>query len=763
MKKHYLGLAVVAAIGTTAQAQELEEVVITGQKIERSLHDTAASVFVMTEETLRDEELGNFYELVTQAPNVYGTPNTGFSIRGIDAFNVSGGGNSYLASMYVDGAPMPYRVIQKGGFSTWDVEQVEILRGPQSTLQGRNSLAGAVIVNTRDPGYDPDLHLRAAVGEYGLKEFAAAGGSAIIDDVVAFRLSAEKNEFEGVNENITRNDHSDFNNNETYRAKLLFEPSALPGFSALLSYTHSEAEIGVLWTEQSEDGSDYDNRITLFDAPTFEKVDVDISTLELEYAFNDAWHLSSITSYSDAYYGYEWDGDASAEPISVLLDDRTDETLSQELRLVFESDAVDAVFGAYYSNLDVEDVATGQRGLTLQDTGLPTLLVAPPEYGGLGLDQATADMVLSLYAPIDPVQLGTDSTLIQEVETYALFADITWSVTDHITLFGGLRWDHEEQGNESDALYTIDNEELLPNPADYAAQPPLAALITGINAQLYQMVADASSSEPAASAEFEVVLPKAGITYVINDHINLSASYQQGYRSGGVGTNIAKATIVNYEPEYTDNYELSYRSQFLDNRLNINANLFYIDWSDQQVDVQLSGNRYDSETRNAGASTVQGFEVELDYLLLDNWQLFAGIGQAKTEFTDFTITQATATYDLSGRGFVRAPEWTGNIGTTYRQNGWFLNVNANYASSSPALTNPYISGLSEGEPGFDPQNDARTLVNAKFGYEWDKVALYVYGTNLFDVEYIQLANIGTDNVVTLGQPRAINASIEAHF
>ena len=127
---------------------KMEVVIVTGEKIARSLQDTPTSVAVITEQLIEEQNIGDFYESLSQTANVHGKVGGGFSIHGIDGFNVSGGANSFLASVYVDGAPLPQAMINKGAFSTWDVSQVVLLRGPQSTLQGRNALAGAVIMTT---------------------------------------------------------------------------------------------------------------------------------------------------------------------------------------------------------------------------------------------------------------------------------------------------------------------------------------------------------------------------------------------------------------------------------------------------------------------------------------------------------------------------------------------------------------------------------------------------------------------------------------
>lgn len=772
MKHPYFALNLLGAlcsfiIANSANAQtkapKFEELIVTGQKVDRSLQDTATSVAVLTEETMSNQQVENFYDIIELVPNVHGTLGSSFSIRGIDAFNVSGGGNSYLASVYVDGAPLPYRAIQKGGFYTWDVTQVEILRGPQSTLQGRNALAGAVVVNTKNPTYEWEGKVRIAAAEYGKQQLAFAGGGALIDEILAFRFSAEQNDFDGFNDNITRGDHSDFNNNNTYRAKLLFEP--IEDFSALLSFTHTETDIGVRWVESNADGDFYDHRITRFNDPTFETNEADITTLKLDYSLNANWQVTSVTSYSDSQYGYEWDGDASAEPLSILVDDRTDKTLSQELRLTLDYDRLTGVIGAYYSDLDVVDTSGGQRGLTIQQTGLPQLLVAPPELGGIGLDPTTASMVLGLYAPIDPVQLGTYSQYTQAVETQAIFTDLTFKLTPQWDIFGGLRWDKERQANSSDSQYTIDNAELLPNPADYAATAPqLSYLLAGINAQLYQMVENASGTAPLADESFSEWLPKLGTTYHFNDDINLSFTFQQGYRSGGVGTNVARGEIFSYDAEYTDNYELALRTSWLDGALTANANAFFIDWQDQQIAVQLSGNSYDTETQNVGQSSVKGFELELNYAVTETVQVYGGAGYSKTRFDEFLIVQPTRTYDLAGRPFASAPEWTLSTGITYRATtGVFANLNANYASSSTLEVNPYANGLGENDAGFDPKNDSRTLVNLKVGYEWNQAALYATVHNLLDEEYIEQASRGTPPSITLSAPRQVGVSVDYRF
>ena len=302
-----IALASSLALSPLAIAEEdseMEKIIVTGQKIDRSLQETPASVAVVTNKTLENQKLNNLYDALSVVPNVTGEiGNGGFTIRGIDSFNVSGGGNSFLTSVYVDGAPLPMREIQQGGFSTWDVSQVEILRGPQSTLQGRNALAGAIVVNTYDPTYEYIAKGRVILGENGQKEFAVAAGGALVNDLLAFRFTAEDRAFDGVNENITRNnENSDFSDSSLYRFKLLFEP--IQDFSAIFSYSRSETEMGVLWVNALP-SLPKDYRKVDFNDPTWEFTESDLFVLNLDYYINDIWSATAITTYSDMEYGYE--------------------------------------------------------------------------------------------------------------------------------------------------------------------------------------------------------------------------------------------------------------------------------------------------------------------------------------------------------------------------------------------------------------------------------------------------------------------------
>lgn len=745
--------------------QEYERIMVTGQKITRTLQETPASIAVFSTEKIEQQNLGEISEVLFETANVHSTGNGSFNIRGIDAFNVSGSGTSALASVYIDAAALPERII-RNGFSTWDASQIEILRGPQSTLQGRNSLAGAIVMTTTAPSHEWNGKYRVQVGENGEQEAAIAFGGSLVEDQLAFRFSAEKEDFDGYNYNITRKEDADFKNDELYRLKLLYTPTAIPDLSAQLSFTRATTDKGTASVNVPESGDPFKQRFVTNNDPQTTVFETDITTLEVNYPLNDIWIATSVSTYSDVIAGWNnFDSDNGPEDGGTRFNNENVKTFSQEFRLTLDGDRLSGLIGAYYFDQDLTSKYGGTNNIALASVGLTSDSLVKR----FGLDQATADFTINQYAGFNPIVIDQLSGSNQQIKSSALFADFTYEINEQWNIFAGIRWDREKQDNADTQSFSVANLASMPNASNYPA--PLNSLIGGINAQLLTLVGDANKKSPIADASFNEFIPKLGISYMWNDDLTTSFTYQKGYRSGGVGVNTAKSTPYQFDSESTSNYEFSLRSFWLDGDLMFNANAFYIDWEDQQVDVQLSENSFDSETKNAGSSTVKGFELEAFYQLSTELELSASVGQAKTEFTDFVVTIPTnsepTVFDLTGRSFENSPEFTANLAATYSgDNGIFANISMNYADSSNADTNPYSRGLQEGDDNFDLQNDSRTLVNMKVGYEWESIGLYLIGKNILDKEYISGAAFGTGRRVVkqnLGAPRQISVSLQGAF
>ena len=712
--------------------QEIEEIVVTGTKISRSLQDTPTSVAVFDAGTIEDQNIINIQDVIDRTANLTTSDGNRFNIRGIDSLNVSGAGLADLATIYIDGSPLPRDATLNGPLDVWDLDQIEIFRGPQSTLQGRNSLAGAVVLNTAEPTYVWEGRARAIAGnEADERRISGAIGGPILDNQLAFRLAAEVAESDGVVENLTIGGNEDEQDSLMVCGKLLFEPAAIENLSATLAYTHDDREFGDTIVDLSIDDA-RDTRQIFSNRRARDNVELDIGVLTLEYDLSDTLSLTSITAVNKTRRSSSGDSDHTASDIEFGSLETKTTTTPQELRLQIDRKRFSAVVGAYYANIDTPD---SLNDVTVNIDPVNDLRLVDTLVGGFGLDLPTAELVASFYA--EPISVQAQANNPIEIESYALFTDFAYDLSDSFTLYGGIRLDRESQDITTGNSVTIEG--TLPNPTDFT--PPLVPLITGINAQIIASAQDATSEpESVSSPKFDAFLPKLGIGWNIDHDRSLSFTIQRGYRSGGIGINIARAQGFEFDEEFIWNYELSMRSQWLANKLTVNANAFYIDWQDQQVNVQLSGNVFDQETQNAGSSSIYGFELEGAYQLNSLVKLYGSVGLAESEFEEFTGQVNGVAADLSGNEFAFSPKLTLAGGVTWRsQHGFVGNLNANYNSAAFTRAD---------RPQTDREIENRLLVNFRAGWETDRFGVFVTGNNLLDEDNL-LSLIAGD---TAGSP-----------
>ena len=239
-----VGLAALCS-STVAAAEERDAdsaIIVTGEKARRSLQDTLASVAVTTPKRIDQENIGSVQEIFQRTANMSDTFYTGgFTLRGIADRGIKGGEGAALATVFVDGAALPAALVHAAPTDLWDVAQVEILRGPQSTIRGLNTLAGAVVIETADPAMTWDMRARAMITDHGETQFAAAAGGPLVPGELAFRVVVDKRDADGFTWNPTRREHENPLDSTLLRAKLLWSPSALPGFQARIGYTRYDS------------------------------------------------------------------------------------------------------------------------------------------------------------------------------------------------------------------------------------------------------------------------------------------------------------------------------------------------------------------------------------------------------------------------------------------------------------------------------------------------------------------------------------------
>jgi iron complex outermembrane recepter protein len=729
-------------------AEGSDDIIVTGQKTNRTLQETPASVAVVTAEAISNQNLISIYDILERTPNLVVDGNrTTFSIRGIDAFNVSGAGDGALASVYVDGAMMPRTALTTGPLDLYDIAQVEVFRGPQSTVQGRNALAGAVIIRTADPTFHWTGKARLLLTDKdGQRRAGAAVGGPLIDDQLAFRLAGEVSRADGLIRNVTVGTDGDKRESETIRGKLLFTPSALPGLRIVATYMHDRHQRGYFY---SEFDAPYDPRDRLASEDVVDKQTVksDIATLEIGYDLADGLSLNSVTNYSKVVFRSVSDTNRNPTPGQVGRVTNPEKTIQQELRLNIDKGWVHGVIGAYYFRADNRDYFfEATQSLNLTRLGVDQTLLA------MGLPQSTVSAVLNLYGGAVPIRNSLAQSRL--TENYAGFTDLTFPITDRLKINAGLRYDRESL--ESGSIQTVIIDTELPDPANLPI-PALSPIISFLNASLRQQAANANVTEPIGTVTYQAWLPKLGVSYDVTADMTLSFTAQRGYRAGGAGLNQQRAQAYQYDPEYTTNYELALRSEWLDRRLTVNANAYWIDWSDQQVGVSLTpGSVYDTQVVNAGKSRLYGFELELFGRPSKTLNLYAGLGYSNTKFKEFNVSVGELIASASGNEFTRAPHWTVSGGATWHgKSGIFANVNANYRSGfyQDQVDQPYrdIKG--------------RTLVNGKIGWQGEHLGAFLTVTNLFDVQKPTQFFDDADGHVrgNYTEPRTFGISFEGRF
>ena len=731
------------------QYKHIERIVVTGQKLTNTLQKTKESVVVFTEKLLEERNINDLTDVFLQTPGVSGDQ-FGFRIRGVrnsDGASLPNRGD--LASVVVDGVTLSGWVKSEAAGQLWDVNQVEVLRGPQSTNLGRNALAGAVVINTADPTFENEGKIRLGFGEYGKQEIKGVANVNLVDDVSAIRMAVEQNQSDGYVNNITRGE-DDYGHavNNVYRVKWLYQPG--DNFKSVFSYQRIESEYGSTTTFLL-DGYDKEDRVTSADADSIFETDADLFSLNIDYDVNENWSLKSISAYQSGERIRFNDSDQTLRSVEngggIVNRQSEDNNWSQELRFNYVDEGIRGSSGFYFSGIEAKRNQTNTINYNLPvlfDNFMP----------GLGaVLTTTAVLPVALYEPFFPT-VNSGKTNV-DTSTWAVFSEWEYDLSEKWILNVGLRYDNEKQ--EYLTASSTESTYILPQMGGPLGGVDLGGttidqVIFLINSQLTGLVTEVPETDK--TEDFSNLLPHAGITYKWNDDVSTSFFVKKSYRSGGSELTLLNG-VNNFDAEELWNYEASLRAVILDGRGVLNANVYYSDWTDQQVAIREPGTTNDAFTItvNAGESTLSGAEVSFTYEINDNLDVYTGLAISGTEYDNFVSPDGLQ--DFSGNDFRFAPKETGVIGLSYaNDNGLFGNVNITYTGSS-------YSNVDNTR-----EMDSYTLVNINGGYELDQIKLEVYVRNLTDELYDVNNNItssdGTPGV-RLGAPREAGARITYSF
>ncbi|EGV29810.1 TonB-dependent siderophore receptor [Thiorhodococcus drewsii AZ1] len=573
----------------TAQETGLEDgvslptLIVTAEKREQSLQDVPLSVSAIDEVELEDAGIETADDLDARVPSLYiqnGATATSFmSLRGIVSQQTPGAPAGI--GVYVDGViRMDPLSALMSNVDLLDVERVEVLRGPQGTLWGRNTEAGAINIVTRRPDNEARAKARVTVGNEGYRVGELSGNIPLIDQEMFLSLAGVRTLRDGYSTNTVSGQDVDDVDEGMFRGKLRWLP--LSGLDVQLTVDKAEARDGT-YDYSYVSGSDISNatprKITSDRDDQREHHDSYGFSLDVNYDM-DVATLTSITAYRKNETENLGDTDFSAYDIMEALAKLNQEQWTQELRLTSKED------GGRLEWL---------VGVFLFDTKHDNWL-----------DSTTGSDAMAVYGYPEgfPLSVGSDEL---EEQGQAVFGSVSYDLTERWSLTGGLRYEHEEKDFSSSGL-------LYGEPVRFDK--------------------DASYSE---------FLPKLSVSYNWSPDLMAYASVSQGARSGGFNSPLVSATGNTYDNELSTSYELGLKSIWWNRRLRLNGAIFRMDIDDQQIGQTVPGTAF-VITTNAGESRNYGVELEMQAAVTEELELIANGAYLDTEFMDYVDPSAGADY-----------------------------------------------------------------------------------------------------------------------
>jgi len=803
--------AVICAVGLTgsnvgyAQGDTtvlaLEEVVVVARKRTENLQEVPVSITALTGEQLKNQGVFNTSDLNNSMPNLnvsssYGETQPNFTIRGI---GVGTEYNSNAASpngIYVDDVYQAFRASH--GQQLYDLAQIEVLRGPQGTLYGRNTTGGAINFTTMQPQFgETQGYITAGYGNYNRFETTGAIDFTPSENL-GIRIAGTYTERDAyienrlptgpvqVNPNLPgpsygyTTDARDAGGGDTFAVRFnahLDLDRLNVRFKAYISEAsgdqdspQNQGEGGFIAVSRGAFGGLYGIGLDDYLPPAYPgdrvndleieadtiggaKVESDGVVLNVSYDISDSITLTSITGFDNSYYGLLPNIDCDGTPFYVCaIGYESDmESFNQDLRVNFTSDRLSLIVGLYYGE---DEIVTNNRpnffGF-LSDTnaalGAPTTYFNPGGALGLGL----------------PTPFRATQDYTQERESLAIYGEATYDVTDKLSLTVGLRSTQDDFAYV-DALTTFFDDAGAARA--YFVSDYLPGVANGFYLLDEACSADGTTCVPAStgtagplnqSDDSNQTTGRVIVDYKVSDDVMLFASYSKGYR-GGTYNGLAfqsAAQVYFVEPEVVDVFEAGFKGRFMNDRIQLNATAFYYDYEGQQQQV-IDPNSTTFLINLDGE--MMGMEAELTFLASENLQFNLGIGILDSEFKDGNCEGATQTgalpqdgnciftaagiIDVGGNPFPYAAEESANLGMDWDV-GLFaggdvrLHIDAAYSGHYHYDTFGNYSG--DAAPlGLGPIKDGSASFwtsNARITWEKDAFAVAVWGKNLTDETY----------------------------
>ena len=677
----------------------LEEVVVTSRKREESLKDVPVAITAVSGRKLEALQAEDLSSVAAIAPNVNfsfagttsGSPSAAVVyIRGV-------GQNDFLQTLdpgvgiYVDGVYMGRTV--GGVLDLVDPARVEVLRGPQGSLFGRNTIGGAISLTSKDPGDETEGFIKATTGDFS--RLGLQGSLNVpFSNTLKARFSAKYHRRDGYVERLIAGDDLGNDNSFGGRANFLYEPS--DKFSLRFNFDYTlENERGAAEEELDPNGvfaTLYNNNIvgdtlcpqsgnpacfqntvsteeftTNETAPNFSEVNLFGTALIGEYDINDILSLKSITSFRDLKSSFTRGSDGSPVVLFQTQNEYDQSQFSQELQLTGSSDAVDFVTGLYFFN------ETGSALANVEASALP-------------------------FIPTFPLLSGGEI----DNSSFALFGEATFNLTERFHLTGGLR-------------FTTETKRFNPN--SFAENHPTPRFIT----------------EGFRELDFSRVTWRGIAAYDVSDNTNVYGSVSTGFKSGGFDSRYTSPTVDNepttFDPENVTNFEIGLKTFIPAADLRLNIAAFIADYENIQVQGNPPG-QIATVTFNGAEASINGLELELDWSPINNFIVSGSLGllDASYESLDANTNEFTLEDNL-----IRTPTSSYNIGVSYL-----------FGIGEAGSLLPRVDITSQNNIHFEPANndfvfeDGYNNVNASITYtsKSRKINIVAGIINLTDSRYL---------------------------
>ncbi|WP_291075377.1 TonB-dependent receptor [Hyphomonas sp.] len=728
------------------EARTLGRVTVTAQRREEDLIDVPLSVSAFSGEQLEATGAVDITSIQRSTPNATievarGSNSTLIAfIRGVGQQDPLWGFEPGVG-LYVDDV---YIARPQGAIlDIFDIDRIEVLRGPQGTLYGRNTIGGAIKYVTAKMDDEPDLKAKVNFGSYGQFD-TIVSGSVPLSDTFKVGGAIASYQRDGYGENLfTGADHYD-KDVLAYRASAEWSPTDSLFFR--FSYDKSEDDSNAKHGHRlipSGDGTlpvtdnVYDTRAGLGDNNS---VETEGYSLTGEWDVNNDITLKSITAYREGATVTPIDFDALPNPDFDVPAYYNDDQFSQEFQLLYNGDRLSGVAGIYY----LDGSADGAFDLLLSALGL------------------------TVY------QAGK-----QDKENFSVYGDFTYDVTDQWSVSLGGRFTKDET--------TADvTRELWLGLGSGSFDPTNTTSIFFTTQTGYV----------GLNREDEEFTPRVSVSYKPTDDLNLYATYAQGFKAGGFDPR-ARADLdplglseEGFGPEKVDSYEIGVKGSFFEDHLLLNTAVFFAEYTDQQITVQSGADSdndgvndtFVSSVFNAGSSEYTGLELEGTWFINDEFTLMGNLGyidaeiqeilSAGTNIADQFVTQNT-------------PEWQGQVSlnytrdfgpefgeisitgsASYRDEYYLFNIpNEGFAPGTNVL-------FPNGGPALDP--DSYTLLDLSLVWTSpsEHLRFGIHGRNLTDEEYrvaaynfVTPSQLGFDSAYSAfyGPPRTLTASISVDF